>query len=498
MKKIAILAFIIAAIGGGYTAASWYFGTQAENTLSAQYAKIQESVPYIEVVDRNYQRGIFSSEETVTLELFKHSIDAAAASADPQMPADTKPLRLTVHTTIQHGPFPGLSQLAVATTYSEIALPEDIQQEASELFDGKSPLSQTTTILMDGSGYATFNSPRLSATLPGTNGKPLTVTWQGLQGNVHFSADIKQNQFSAQAPELRIVSPGEMDLTFSNIQLEGDQQQIFDDISLLYAGTQRMSIGEIALNLPDNNEGKLVMKQLTYDIDLPHSNGFIDLVERMTIDSLQIGQEAIGPIHLDYSFKHLHARTVAEISQAVMKLYNDPSLMSGGADAFAEQIMPVMMDKGMSLLSKLPEFHIDRISLANSEGEVNLKGRVTLNQDNLEEALANPMMLLTKLEASGELSLQEQMVLGLLRNPPGKAQMERSGLSSEEMEAQSQMMAAQFQQQVAMLSDQGYLTREGGRLTSNAVFKQGRLLVNGKPFPPMAPPGAMDEDPMLQ
>ncbi|MEJ2396578.1 MAG: DUF945 family protein [Candidatus Thiodiazotropha sp.] len=90
------------------------------------------------------------------------------------------------------------------------------------------------------------------------------------------------------------------------------------------------------------------------------------------------------------------------------------------------------------------------------------------------------------------------MVLGLLSNPPGKEQMENTGIPAEEMEAQSQMMVAQFQQQVAMLTDQGYLTREGDLLKSNAVFKQGQLLVNGKPFPPMAPPGAMDDDPMLQ
>jgi uncharacterized protein YdgA (DUF945 family) len=76
------------------------------------------------------------------------------------------------------------------------------------------------------------------------------------------------------------------------------------------------------------------------------------------------------------------------------------------------------------------------------------------------------------------------MVLELLRNPPGEAEMGSADSSAEELEARSRMMVAQFQQQVAMFSDQGYLTREGGLLKTNAVFKEGQLLVNGKPFPP--------------
>jgi uncharacterized protein YdgA (DUF945 family) len=501
MKKIAILAFVIAAVGGGYTGASWYFGKQTESTLAAQYDKVLQNTPYIEIVERDYQRGIFESEETVTLELFKQLTDAAAASSDPEMSANAKPLRLTVHTLIQHGPFPGFSTLAAATTYSEVTLPESIQQEAKQLLQGKSPFSQHTTIQMDGSGYATFSSPEFTTTLPGPNGdsaQPLTITWQGLEGGIHFSADMKKSQLSARAPELHMINQDEVDVRISDIRLEGDQQQIFDDISLLYAGTQRMSIGELAISVPNSGKDQLVMKQLAYDVDLPHSDGFIDLVERLSIDSVMIGQDAIGPVHFDYSFKHLHARTVAEISQAFMGIYADPTLLNGDSQAFAEKLMPVMMEKGVSLLSNQPEFHIDRISLANSQGEVSLKGRVKLNQENLEQAMANPMMLLTQLEASGELSLQEQMVLGLLSNPPGKEQMENSGFPTEEMEAKSQMLVAQFQQQVAMLTDQGYLTREGDLLKSNAVFKQGQLLVNGKPFPPMAPPGAMDDDPMLQ
>jgi len=281
----------------------------------------------------------------------------------------------------------------------------------------------------------------------------------------------------------------------SDMRIIGDQQRIFDDIALLYPGSQRMSIGEVAITVPESSRKPLIMKQLTYDIDLPLDGDYIDLIARFGVDNLQLGKDAIGPLHLDYSFKHLHARSLAEISQTFMGFYTDPTLLSGDGEALTAQLMPVLNEHGATILSNAPEFHIDRISFANANGESNLAARVKLTDLNLEEAMANPFVLLSKLEASGELSLQEEMILEMLRNPPGKEEMGLAELSPEELEAQTQMMSAQFRQQVAMLTDQGYLIREGKLLKSNVEFKAGQLLVNGKPFMPMDMPEAMEEEP---
>jgi hypothetical protein len=41
----------------------------------------------------------------------------------------------------------------------------------------------------------------------------------------------------------------------------------------------------------------------------------------------------------------------------------------------------------------------------------------------------------------------------------------------------------------------GYVTRDGGLLKTNAEFKAGKLLINGKPFMPRAEPAAMENEP---
>ncbi len=495
MKKLAILGLLVAAAGAAYAGSSWYFGTQVESTLANQYSRLLETTPYVQIVQRDYQRGVFESEETLTLELFKQIFDAMAKeNDDPSMKA-MEPLRLTVHTRIQHGPFPGLQTLAMAVVDSELVVPDSLKQDVSKLLGGQSPFSQHTTLLFDGSGYASFSSPKVNVTLPqDESGDALTLTWQGLQGDLNFSADMKRINMSAQAPQLMLAG-NEIDIRFNDIRLEGDQQRIFDDIALLFSGSQRLSIGEIAFSTPDNSEKPFVLKRLTYDVDLPSQGEYVDLVERLGVESVQFGEELIGPLHIDYSLKHLHARSIAEISQAFMKMYTDPALFVGDEEALVEQFMPVLTEHGVTILNNTPEFHLDRVSFANAQGESSIKGRVKLKEFDLEAVMQNPFLLLANLEASGEISLTEAMIMDLLNNPPGAKEMATPDLSPEELQAEAQRVAEEFQQQMAMLAEQGYVIREGGLLKSKLELKEGQLLVNGKPFMPMADAGAMDMPP---
>ncbi len=501
MKKVVPLVFVLAALGTGYTAASWFFGKQTEATLNAQYEKLLETAPYMEIVERDYQRGVFSSDETVTLAFFKQQMNATVSDTGDNTAAGDKAFQLSFQTHIEHGPLPGFSTLAAATSETEILLPDEAKQDLSELLGDKKPFSFQTTILFDSSSHSSFSSPQFNITLPATkedSDETFTLSWQGLEGEMSVSADLKQMNFSAFAPALHITDSEGLDVRLSGMQFEGENERIFDDIALYLGGTQSMSVAEIAVHMPQDDLEPLVIKQLEYGVKAPVNGDFIDFSEEFGISSVHIGKDSIGPIHMDYSLKHLHARSIAQISQAIMGLYTNPELLSADSQAIAAQLLPELQGHAETILINSPEFHIDRLSLANTKGETNLTGRVKLNELVLEEALANPLMILAHLEASGELTSQEEMVLELLRNPPGKAQMEKAAQSPEALEVQSQMMAEQFQQQVAMFTELGYITREGSLLKTNAEFKDGQLLVNGKPFMPMNQPAPMESEPAVQ
>ena len=486
MKKTALIILVAAIAGSGYTGASWYFGKQTEAIVNAQYDQLLLMAPYLEIVERDYQRGIFTSRESVKLAISKQLTGDSTSATGHTGDEDT--LHLILHSQIQHGPFPGFSTYAAAVSDTEVSLPEPIDSDLKRLLGDQSPFSQQTTINIDGSGQAIFSSPAFEFELPDQEGgseEGFKLTWRGIEGNMEFSADMRQFQFDAKAPELLFTSESdEVKIKLSGISMQSAQQKVFDDIPVFFSGKQQVSVDEVALDIPETETGQLLVKQLSYEVNLPQEGEFIDMVERMSIESLRLGEDSIGPIHFDYSLKHLHARAVAEISQAFMSLYTDAMLASGDSAAMMNNLMPVFTEQGTKLLQHQPEFHLDRISLANAQGESSFAGRVRLNQFDLEQAMANPMLLLTKLDASGELDLQEEMVIELLRNPPGKAAMAQKISDPETLEAESAMRAEQFQQQVAMLTEQGYLTREGKRLKSKAEFKQGQLMINGKPFMP--------------
>ena len=67
MKKAAVLA-VIALPLVAYTGGAWYLGQRIQNSHDNQ-AKQVEGIPNVKLVKRDYQRGLFSSTETVTIEL---------------------------------------------------------------------------------------------------------------------------------------------------------------------------------------------------------------------------------------------------------------------------------------------------------------------------------------------------------------------------------------------------------------------------------------------
>lgn len=65
---VAAAAVVAAVIAVGYPAASWYLGKQIEATHAEIDAKIA-AIPYLKLVRHDYQRGLFSADETITIEI---------------------------------------------------------------------------------------------------------------------------------------------------------------------------------------------------------------------------------------------------------------------------------------------------------------------------------------------------------------------------------------------------------------------------------------------
>ncbi|MBK6973807.1 MAG: YdgA family protein [Sterolibacteriaceae bacterium] len=495
MKKSALIAVIAVPIVLAYPAAAWVLGKQVDTALAEQYKHI-ESIPYIKVIDRQYERGVFASSEVVTFEVLgdmfrsieKMQKEAAAADPEQAEPAPAhpplQPLRFTVRSQIKHGPAPGMSAFAAAIADSELVLDGPAQQELAKLIGDKKPLTAHTVYRFDGGGNAVVASPAFAATFPGE--EPNTVnrfSWEGFSANVDFTKNLQSYTMTGEAPKLEMLDGKGVAMVMTGLKFSGEQTRIFDDEPLLYSGSQRFTLAQMSIADKSGKAGPpVLLKQVAYDIALPVNGEFIDMVAKMGAESVQIGEQNYGPAHYDFSLKHLHARTTAKLYRAMMKMYSDPVALADPTKAFAPLAEP-----GLELLKHNPEFRIDRLSFKTPQGEAAGSASAKL-KDAKPEDLANPMMLLAKLEASADIALPES----LLANMSGggmHAAGEGEAPDPETVAAHKEML----EQQLAGFAEQGYITRAGGLVKSKIEFRDGQLTVNGKPFNPMAMRGGEAE-----
>lgn len=470
MKKLSILVLVIAA---AYCGSSWYFGKRIEGLVDTQYAKAQELNPQLRVVDRSYHRGIFSSQQTATFEVPL----PAPAKASTNNTSTGKVLRLSVHTNIQHGPLPGLSALAMGKMHAEILLPDEAPRILIDALHGRPLLSVLSIVSFDGDTHSVLSSPELELDFTDSKGEAVHISWQGVHGEGNASADMKHLTATVEIPTLAITGGKGQKVAFGGLHVVMDRNQMFDDSLEFPTGSERIDIDRITLEIPESGKVPVELQQVRYGFDIRKSRDqLFDTAAHFGIAGVQIGKDRLGPFHLDLALKHLNARAATEMAQAMRKLYANPALLAD-EQAFGQQALAVFMQYAPEMLGNSPELRIERVSMSTDKGSLELTGQANFQDADPRKAMANPALLLGKLDASADLRLNEEMVFDLLRNPPGMKQ----AADTETTEA----MIAQFQQQVAAFEKMGYVSRDGSNLKTNARFSGGQLQINGKPFTPM-------------
>lgn len=512
MNKSGLIAAIAVPVVLAYPVSSWVLGKQVETALAEQYKQL-ESIPYVKVINRQYERGLFSSTEVVTFEIFgdmfrsigkaqKEAAKGEAAEGEAAVsPAAGKPttpplepLRFTVRSQIKHGPAPGLAAVAAASADSELVLDGKMQQELSKLLGDKKPLTAHTVYRFDGGGKTDVASPAFAADIPSENSeKASRLSWQGFTATVDFSKNMQSYSMTGEAPMLEILDGKAIEMVMTNLKFTGEQKRIFDDEPLLYSGTQRFTLAEIKVSDKNSEQAPAVLKQVAYDIALPVNGEFVDLVAKMGAESMQIGGQNYGPAHYDFSVKRLHARTIAKLYRAMLNMYSDPAFLTGTGEP--HRALAPLAEPALELLKHNPELRIDRLSFKTAQGEASVAASARL-KDAKAEDFANPMSLLAKLEASADLALPERLLGDM-----SAGAMQRGGQEAQSTPEMAAMKQQMLEQQLASFAQQGYITRTDGVVKSKIEFRNNKLAINGKPFDPLAMAGAaapMPAEPTLE
>jgi len=479
MKKswIALIALPVVA----YPATSWYLGKQVEDTLDRQYAQA-ESLPYVKVVERKYDRGVYGATETVTIEVLgdmMRAMDKMTAEGGEPTDASPPPLRFTFHSTIKHGPWIGGPNAAVID--SELVLPAELQADVAKVLGEAKPMTAHTTIHLDGSGVSDAAVPAFSTPLPAIEGgEPGQLAWDGLQARVAFTADMASYTLEGNAPRLTVSDGKGTQLNLTGLHLSGDQHRLLADEPLLYGGTQRFSVDAVDVQGPELEGKPVALKQIEYTVDMPAQGDFLDMQAKMSAQGFRVGDSNYGPVHYDISMNHLHIRTVAALYKSMMAMYSDPAILSGQGDP--QVALAALAEPAMALLSHEPEIRIDRLSFNTPQGEARVQAQAKLPGITPEEA-GNPMALIGRLDASGNLVLPEALMRDMMIERT-RSQMQAYDPEATLTDEHLAMVNAQLDAQLGQAAAQGYITRGEGLVKSEFAFRNGALTVNGKPFKP--------------
>lgn len=477
MKKAAALA-IIALPLIAYTGGAWYLGQRIQKSHDSQ-AKQVEGIPNVKLLKRDYQRGLFSSTETVTIELMGDTARALQAAGEEAM----EPIRLTVRTDIRHGPWLGVAEFDAGVAQSELVLEGEALEMARKVLGDRKPLDLRTVYHFAGGGRSELASPAFVFDVPADDDDgAMRVSWDGITARVDFEEGMTRYTMSGSAPKLEVSDAKGTRIVLSGLGLSGEQTRLFDDDPLLYSGLQRFTVDALTVDDRSGALPNISLGKLAYETEVPKHGDFIDLIVRIGAEQVDVAGTAYGPAHYDFSMRHLHARTASRLYRSFMTMSADPSLISNPQAMQAQ--MGQLIGPAIELLGHAPVLAIDRLAVNTPQGPASMNVKVSLPAITPDE-LANPLSLLGRIDAAGDVSLPEALVRSLMveRGKAGLLAVVGDDVEPDELAA---MADAQFEQTLLPLTGQGYVTRADGQLSAKIAFSKGQLSVNGLPFTPAA------------
>lgn len=449
-----------------YPLAAWFLGMQVESALGKQYDKLAEQ-GLVSVVSRDYQRGIFSASETLTL-AFSPAL-SRALSHDPGAAA-AAPVRMVIRSRILHGPLPGARSIGAALAYSELHLDDASRARIADVIKIQGPLTGRVRFGFFGSSNAHMAIPAFTLSMHDKTQRPLRISGDAATLDSDFSADRSRYAVDLDLPQ------AEMQAADARIHLNGlryrtDAKRVFEEGSRLYATAAQLTLDTFEVG-PPNGAGKIVsIQKIDYRSDMPRDGDYLDVIVKFAAAGFEMGGQNYGPVYYDFALQHLQARALDALSRG-SEHFSRLAMLGQAASAPANMLAP-FQEPLRNLLANQPSFRIERLQFRGPQGEALLTAELHF-KDARTEDFANPGALLGKLDLKADVTAPEAMLAGMLQGHAAAA-------NDPQQPATPQSMAAQ---QLAMLAQQGYIERGGGLVKTHVAFTGGKLTLNGKPFGP--------------
>ncbi|MBB5018358.1 uncharacterized protein YdgA (DUF945 family) [Chitinivorax tropicus] len=460
---------------------TWWAGMSAEQALTEQQQKLSK-LPYFKLKAAAYERGFFSSQQEVTLELS----DAVTWPYQMYLRYAGKPyqpISLTYRQHIKHGPFPLFSNgdfhpyKAVVST--ELLLPDDVKAKLKPFFGDKPPVSLENRIGFNNDGVIAIDVPSFDYQEAISGVK---IHWQGLKSQFNYNGQYDRFQLKGAIPGLKLEAAEKATVDIKSLHFDGKTRS---GVAGLMLGESNANLASIAVDIKEGTPFAATLENLRYTTqsdavgDYVHADGHFD------VGSLLLAGKRYGPAKLDASAKHLHAPTLAKLDQAIISLQKQA--LNDAADTHQTlEAFETLKKTGLPLLEHDPELALNKLSIQLPEGRVDANGGIRLVGFR-EKDLDNPVQFLERIQAQADLKLPKPVVDTYVRLLIRNTLISRSGsgedITPEQIEQMDELAKQLVQGQVANLIEQKMIREEGQNLAVSLRWKTGKLSINGNDFP---------------
>ena len=471
-KAAAVAAVLLVAYGGG----TWYLGERAHKGIEEAMAQVQGHLGSQAVVSHAYERGFWTSKDRLVLQINPPASAAAVAPA-------AQPVRITVDSTVRHGPIAGL-RLAAAVIESRFSIQGLDETAQKALAQVTAPT--LTTVRGLGGGYG------LAFALPAGEvaSADQTLRWQALSYSMHM--DAAQQNFSGTLRWLEISVLGTQPKAASARRkargpeerfaldlkgMQGDfEMRSEDGLWLLGPGTGTLRMDRV---LASHSVGSAAAKNVVDLQDLKATSTVKRTDNTLGWTTTTQARGGVGPLVLDAlqmeeTVDRISIDALKTVQSALVTVYRDAAVHS--ANSSSPQAFALWGEAAQPFFAALPSYAM-KLSATLEGQQATLEYGAQVNQA--------PSALEAQRRGWGASLLQGSTVSAALHMPRTMLPVVAQSLGQKDLPPEQ--IDALLRAGVA----QGFLRQEGDRLSSALKLEGGRLELNGKPMalPPMALPG---------
>ena len=461
MRKYSLIAILALAVL--YPGFAWLMGFAIESRVSLTAEQLNAQTPYLSVVKQQFQRGWFSSVHDVTLAVGAGPLAAFPPFAGAGVKTDDKPLQVTVHSVIHHGPICGPRCLGLARVDSRLLFDDVVRATIARFYGATEPVKMTSRLGFLGGGTTTISSPALKQVVPDEGGQ---FSWDGLELTLAYTNHNDSFDLQGSAPLVTLTRPDGSHLEVRAITLTSINKRV---LPLLYGSNLDFTIDRIVWSGPQGINSTTI-DRVAYLARTSTDAGFMDMAFQFGSGDINSASWRLKGVHFDFTLKHLQMQALEAINQKMQALNQQ---QGSAAAANSGTLLAAIKGPAVDLLLQHPEIRFEQISVATNTGRALLSGVLRLHDVTAADFAddTNPKALVTKMEADLDLSIDD----GALAELPGAV--------------------SRADSQLQPMLQQGFLSHANGRWQTKIRYALGQLTLNGKAFPPAAggktsPPGA--------